>query len=141
MSSFPKKLQGIVEEFALCDGQEKLEHLLYYAERIQPLPDWLANSRDALEPVHECMTPVFIHAHRQDDGLKFYFDVPAESPTVRGFAAFLAEGTEGATAEEIISIPEDFFWPSGLHQVLSSQRLNGLMAILAHMKRLAVEKV
>jgi cysteine desulfuration protein SufE len=63
--------------------------------------------------------------------------VPAESPTVRGYAAFMAEGTKDATPEEIQAIPDDFYLQTGLNEVLSMQRMNGLVAILAHMKRLA----
>jgi cysteine desulfuration protein SufE len=137
MSKLPERLHEIVEEFAICQGQEKLHHLLYYAEQLAPLPDWLAEKRDEMEEVHECMTPVFIHAERRDGGLTYYFDVPAESPTVRGFAAFLAEGAEGASPEEILAIPADFYLGTGLNQVLSVQRMSGLSGILAHMKRLA----
>lgn len=136
-SSLPKRLQEIVEEFAVCEGQEKLEHLLYYSEQFEPLPSWLEDIRDQMEEVHECMTPVFIHAHRDNGRLTFYFDVPAESPTVRGFAALMAQGTEHASPEEVVAIPEDFYLATGLNQVLSFQRLNGLVAMLAHMQRLA----
>ena len=137
MSTLPKRLQEIVEEFAICEGQEKLQHLLYFSEQFEPLPAWLAEQRDQMEQVHECMTPVSIHAERRDGHLVYYFDVPPESPTVRGFAAFLGEGTRGATPEEVLAIPGDFYLATGLNQVLSPQRLTGLSGILAHMKRLA----
>jgi cysteine desulfuration protein SufE len=140
MSTFPKRLSEIVEEFDLCVGQEKLEHLLYYSEQLTPLPDWLATSLQEMEQVHECMTPVFIHAQIGDGRLTYYFDIPAEAPTVRGFAAFLAEGINGSTVGEVTAIPDDFYLQTGLNQVLSGQRLNGLVAILARMKRLAGEQ-
>lgn len=137
MSTLPNRLQEIVEEFAICEGQEKLHHLLYYAEQFQPLPGWLADKRDEMEEVHECMTPVSIHVEQRDGGLIYYFDVPAESPTVRGFAAFLEQGARGAAPEEVLAIPGDFYLATGLNQVLSVQRMSGLSGILAHMKRLA----
>lgn len=137
MSSLPKRLEEIVEEFAICVGKEKLEHLLYYSEQLEPLPPWLEDARDQMQEVNECMTPVFIHAQRSDGHLSYYFDVPAESPTVRGYAAFMAEGTKDATPAEIQAIPDDFYLRTGLNEVLSMQRMNGLVAILAHMKRLA----
>jgi cysteine desulfuration protein SufE len=91
-----------------------------------------------MEPVPECMTPVFVQARQQDGRMHFYFDVPEESPTVRGFAALMAEGLDGTTPQEILAVPGDFFHSMGLDQVLTHQRLNGLGAILAHMKRLAL---
>jgi cysteine desulfuration protein SufE len=139
MSSLPNRLNEIVEEFALCVGQEKLEYLLYYAEQYEPLPDWLAGKRDEMEQVHECMTPVFIHVEQKDGRLTYYFDVPPESPTVRGFASFLSQGINGSTPAEVAAIPEAFYLETGLNQVLSPQRLNGLSAILAYMKRLALQ--
>jgi cysteine desulfuration protein SufE len=71
--------------------------------------------------------------------MSFYFDVPQESPTVRGFAAVMAEGLDGATPEQVLAVPNDFFFAMGLDRVLTMQRLNGMSAILAYMKRLAVQ--
>jgi cysteine desulfuration protein SufE len=82
---------------------------------------------------------VFIHVEQKDGRLTYYFDVPPESPTVRGFASFLSQGINGSTPAEVAAIPEAFYLETGLNQVLSPQRLNGLSAILAYMKRLALQ--
>jgi cysteine desulfuration protein SufE len=71
--------------------------------------------------------------------MQFYFDVPPEAPTVRGYAALMAEGLNGSTPEEIMAVPGDFFNAMGLQQVITFQRIKGISAILAHMKRLAVQ--
>ena len=139
-STIPPRLQQIVEEFSWCEGQEKLELLLEYAEKMPPLPDWL-NKDTHMEQVHECMTPVFVHAEVVDGGMNFYFDVPPESPTVRGYAAILGEGLRGATPAEVIQLPANFYQQMGLQNVLTSQRLNGIQAILAYLKRLASERL
>ena len=81
----PPKLAEIVEDFEYCEGQEKLEYLLEFAERLPPLPEWLAEKHGEMDEVHECMTPVFVYGEPNDDGtMHFYFDAPPESPTVRG---------------------------------------------------------
>jgi cysteine desulfuration protein SufE len=85
------------------------------------------------------MTPVSVTAKNDGEGMHFYFQVPPESPTVRGFAAILALGLDGATPEQILSVPSDFYFRMGLDKVLTMQRLNGFSAILAHIKRLAAE--
>ena len=139
-STIPPRLQQIVEEFSWCEGQEKLELLLEYAEKMPPLPDWL-NKDTHMEQVHECMTPVFVHAEVANGGMNFYFDVPPESPTVRGYAAILGEGLRGATPAEVIQLPANFYQQMGLQNVLTSQRLNGIQAILAYLKRLASERL
>lgn len=135
----PARLQRIVDEFRTAEGREKLELLLEYAEGLPALPDWLKDRRDSMESVPECMTPVFVYAETNDGRLRWYFDVPPESPTVRGYAALMAEGLDGATPEEVLRVPGDFYLAMGLQRVISPQRLNGLAAILAHMKRLATE--
>ncbi len=143
VESMPSRLQETVEDFGWCEGREKLELLLEFSEKMPPLPKRLHEQRDAMEPVPECMTPVFIHAETdaRSGGMSFYFDVPPESPTVRGFAEILRDGTQDATPEEIIAIPNDFYLKMGLHEVLSHQRMNGISAILAHMKRLAAREL
>ena len=141
MNELPEKLQTFVDDFALLEGQEKLEYLLELAERLPPLPERLQADRDSMEIVHECMTTVFVRAEKDDDGpLTFYLDVPPESPTVRGYATILSEGLAGTTFEELRAVPTEFYLAMGLQQVLSGQRLTGIGAILAHMKRLAGEQ-
>lgn len=143
VESMPSRLQETVEDFGWCEGREKLDLLLEFSEKMPPLPERLHEQRDAMEPVPECMTPVFIHAEADahSGGMSFYFDVPAESPTVRGFAEILRDGVQDAMPEEVLAIPSDFYIKMGLHEVLSHQRMNGISAILAHMKRLAAKEL
>ena len=141
MSSIPHRLSEIVEEFLFSEGREKLELLLYYSEKLPPFPESLKELHEDMYQVHECMTPVFVYAETEEGQIRFYFDVPPESPTVRGYASILAEGLEGSTAEQILQVPNDFFIQMRLQEVLTNQRLNGISAILAHMKRLALEAI
>ena len=133
----PERLKDIVEDFKFADGREKIELLIDYSERMPPLPDRIAQTRQEMEQVHECITPVFVQAELVGGGMHFYFDVPRESPTVRGFAAILSRGLDGSTPEQILSIPNDFYHAMDLQTVLTMQRLNGFAAILAHVKRSA----
>lgn len=139
VGEMPARLKEIIEDFQLSEGREKLELLLQFAEQMPALPDWLQQDRSRMEFVPECMTPVYVHAETQNGRMTFYFDVPDESPTVRGYAAIMGEGLRGATPEQVLSVPGDFYQQMGLDKVLSYQRLNGISAILAHMKRLALE--
>lgn len=139
--SLPPKLQSIVEDFQLSEGQEKLELLLQYAEEMPPPPDWLQFHSGEPEPVEECMTPVSMQADLQDGHMFFFIDVPRSSPTVRGLATIMLHGLDGLPPEEILKVPNDFFQDMGLDQVLTYQRLNGFSAILAHMKLLATKAI
>jgi cysteine desulfuration protein SufE len=134
----PPRLQEIVDDFSYCEGQEKLEYLLQFAESLPPLPDWLEGKQDEMDQVHECMTPVFVFVEKKKDGtLTYHFDIPPEAPTVRGYAAIMQEGLAGATPAQIQEIPNEFYLQMGLQQVITGQRLNGLSAMLSHMKALA----
>ncbi len=137
----PARLREIIVDFKESDKQEKLDLLLEFSDTMPLLPDWLADRHDEMNQVHECMTPVFVHAEHHADGMEFFFDVPPESPTIRGYAALLAEGLRGARPQEVLQVPADFFQEMGLQQVLTPQRMNGISAVLAHMKRLAVQFV
>lgn len=137
-AKLPPRLEEVVEDFQMLQGHEKLEYLLELSESLPPLPERLAPAREADEGlVHECMTPVFVYAEAQNGHLSYYFDVPPESPTVRGYAAMMQEGASGLTPEEVLAIPDGFYLDLGLQSVLSSQRLNGFGAILARVKELA----
>ena len=140
IEAIPARLQEIVEEFSWCEGQEKLELLLEYSEKMPPLPEWLDRDTN-MEQVYECMTPVFVHAEIEDGGMVFYFDIPPQSPTVRGYAAILSEGLRGATPEQVANLPPNFYREMDLEKVLTAQRVRGIDAILAYLKRLARERL
>ena len=136
----PTKLQEIVDDIAGMSREDKLETLIAFAESLPPLPEWLLAERDKMEPVPECMTPVFLFGEQQaDGGVIFHFDIPPQSPTVRGLANILREGLNGSTPEEILSVPADFYLPMNLQEAVSQQRLNGFTGVLAHMKHSVVK--
>ena len=135
--SIPIKLQAIVDDFAAMSRGERLETLIAYAESLPPLPNWLLEERAKMDAVPECMTPVELFGEKKDGVLTFHFDVPPQSPTVHGLAAILANGLNGSTPEEILSVPADFYLEMDLQSILSLQRLNGLGGMLAHIKQIA----
>ncbi len=136
----PARLQEIVDDFASMTREEKLETLLAYSETLPPLPDRLRHRFDQMEDVPECMTPVRVIAERQDDGsLLYHFDIPPQSPTVRGLASVLANGLNGSQPEEILAVPADFYLPMRLEEAVTQQRITGFIGVLAHMKHIALQ--
>jgi cysteine desulfuration protein SufE len=69
------------------------------------------------------------------DRVTIHFDAPPEAPTTRGFAGILSEGLNGATAAEVLSVPNGFYTALGLDRVISPLRLRGISAILGRLKR------
>ncbi len=129
----PPPLQSIVESFRKAPRSLKLPLLLEYAGKVPPLPDGM----DAeLERVHECQTPLFLKAEVADDGaVRLFFDAPEEAPTTRGFAGVVHEGLSGASVDEVLGTPDDFYETMGLAELISPLRLRGMGAILARVKR------
>jgi cysteine desulfuration protein SufE len=140
-TAIPPRMQKIVEMFRGAEGRDKLELLLDYSASMPKVPDEFKDRREDLEAVHECATPLFVHAELKDGKMAYSFDVPEVSPTVRGFAAILGLGLKDATPEQVLSTPGDIFFQMELHKVLTPQRLNGSAALLGHMKRLAVREM
>ncbi len=136
----PARLQEIVDDFASMTREEKLETLLAYSETLPPLPERLKARFDQMEDVPECMTPVRVLAEKDTDGgLVYHFDIPPQSPTVRGLASLLASGLNRSKPEEILAVPADFYMPMKLQEAVTQQRITGFMGVLAHMKHIALE--
>jgi sulfur transfer protein SufE len=116
--------------------EEKIETLVAYSETLPPIPDRLKDQRDKMDDVPECMTPVCLLGEKEaDGGVNFYFDIPPQSPTVRGLASILASGLNGMKPEEILSVPGDtgshftaanqwVYRGSGAHET-NSREING----------------
>jgi cysteine desulfuration protein SufE len=134
--ALPGQLQEIVDEFAALPPELRLEALLDYSRRVPPLPARLAGHREAMEQVPECQTPFFLATEvGDDDAVTIHFDAPPEAPTMRGFAGILSEGLKGASAGEVLAVPNGFYSALGLDRVISPLRLRGIAAILARLKR------
>lgn len=139
--SLPPKLQRIVDLFAAAPKEIKLQALLDYSNRVPPLPPELAEHPERLEKVPECQSPFFLATEvTPDGGVILSFESPREAPTTRGYAGILSEGLAGATAEEVLAVPSDFYVDMGLEEVVSPLRLRGMDAILSRMKRQIAEQ-
>lgn len=142
MTTTPPALQQIVDLFAAAPREVKLQALLDYSRRVPPLPPDLAGRPDLLEKVDECQAAFFLKAEvAGNGGVTIYFDAPAEAPTTRGYAGILAEGLAGATAEQILAMPADFYIGLGLADVVTPLRLRGMGAIVSRLQRQIREQV
>ena len=130
------ELQSIVDEFADYERELRLELLLEYANSLPALPErFVADDRAALERVQECQTPLYVAVEVADSRVRLYFDAPPEAPTTRGYASVLAAGLDGATVEEVLATPADFYVQMKLGELISPLRLRGMSALLGMIKR------
>lgn len=137
-TALPTGLQRFVDLFSGAPKELRIQALLDYSRRLPPLPEGVASQ---VEQVHECQTPFFLHTVVEaDDSVRLFFDAPPESPTVRGYAEILRQGLDGEPADVILSVPNDFYYGIGLEDVVTPQRLRGMGAILARLKRQVTER-
>lgn len=132
--SATEELQKIAEMFVEAPKQVRLQALLDYSRRLPDLPERLESDPDLLVDVPECQTPFALRVEPEDGAVRIYFKVPAQAPTVRGYAGILHDALDGAPAEEILGVPNDFYQYMGLQEAVSGQRLRGMGAILARLK-------
>ena len=132
--SMPAALAEVVSDFKDVEGQDKLTLLLEFADELPALPSSLEEA--AMEPVPECQSPLVLHVDADDrDHVRLYFSAPAEAPTTRGFAAILATGLDGQSADDILAVPDDFYTDLGLAKLISPLRLRGMSAMLTRIKK------
>lgn len=137
-TALPSGLQRFVDLFSGAPKELRIQALLDYSRRLPPLPEGVASQ---VEQVHECQTPFFLHTEVEESGaVRLFFDAPPESPTVRGYAEILREGLDGEQADVIMGVPNDFYYGIGLEDVVTPQRLRGMGAILARLKRQVSER-
>ncbi|GAB3966507.1 SufE family protein [Plantactinospora veratri] len=139
--SMPPKLAEIVAEFADAPRDMVLEMLLEFSDAVPPLPAAFAGHA-GMEQVPECQTAFFLRAEvAADRTVTTWFDCPPEAPTTRAFAGILAEGLAGASADEVLAVPDDLYQRMGLAQAISPLRVRGGNAILARLKRQVREQL
>ncbi|WFF02178.1 SufE family protein [Micromonospora sp. WMMD964] len=141
MADMPARLAEIVDEFAAAPRDLVLEMLLEYADVIPVLPEGTVE-REGMEQVPECQTAFFLRAKVTSEGtVTTIFDCPPEAPTTRAFAGILAEGLAGASAEQVLAVPDDLYQRMGLAQAISPLRIRGGTAILGRLKRQVREQL
>lgn len=135
------KLNELVTELREADAEDRKELYLDLARDLPPLPDRFAGLRDEAHRVPECDSPVFLFAEADGRRIRLFADAPVEAPTVRGFVALLLLGLDGATLDEILSVPDDLIVRAGIHEVLGglhTKRARNLAYMLRRLKAAAV---
>jgi len=136
-AAYPEPIARVIREFASAPRQLRLPLLLEYAKKLPPVPEGMGE----LEQVHECVTPLFLRAELDDQRrVTLYFDAPEEAPTTRGFASVVHAALNGATVEDVLATPDDFYTEMGLAELISPLRLKGMGGIVTRVKRQVREK-
>ncbi len=129
--------EDIAENFEfLDDWEDRYGYVIELGKALPALPESL---RGPETKVDGCASQVWI-APRIEEGppLRLHFDGDSDAMIVRGLIAILHALYSGKTAEEILAIDADKeLGRLGLKDHLSSQRSNGLKAMIRRLRALA----
>lgn len=123
----------IVEEFDLFDDQmDKYEYIIDIGKKLAPLD---AKYMTDDFQVKGCQSKVWLHAYEKEGRL--YFEADSNTAITKGIVALLVRILSGQTATDILNAQLGFIDKINLRSHLSSQRSNGLTAMIQRMKAYA----
>ena len=135
----PPSIQKVLDRFAAMDRETKMQALVAYAKKLEPLPERFAALDRAAYTVPECQTRVDLFHEVVDGKLSFYADLNArQSPTIAAFLAIVFGAVNSEPPSTTLAIPEDFV-PRVMASIGLSARESGLSAMIRRMQRHAAD--
>ena len=133
----PATLARVLTRFRAMSREEKMQALVHYSKRLEPIPERFRDIDREAFAVPECQTRVDLFPEYRDGKMHFYSDLNVrQSPTIAAFLAILFSAINDQPPETTLAIPSDF-----VHQVMEgiglSGREVGLNAMVARIKRFA----
>ncbi|MBX6332448.1 MAG: SufE family protein [Gemmatimonadaceae bacterium] len=106
--ALPPSLDRVLKYFRSLGREEKMQALVSYAKKLEPLPPrYVAIDRTNFT-VPECQTRVDIFPEYKDGKLHFYADVNVrQSPTIAAFLAILFSAVNDQPPSTTLAIPND----------------------------------
>lgn len=132
--SLPPSVARVLRQFAALGREEKMQTLLHYSKKLEPLPDRFRNLDRGDFTVPECQTRVDLFPEFRNGTMHFYADVDVrQSPTVAAFLAILFSAVNDQPPETTLAVPADF-----VRQMMDgiglAGREVGLSAMVARLK-------
>jgi cysteine desulfuration protein SufE len=138
LDALPPTLARTLKQFRLLEREDKMQALLAWSKKLEPLPERFAGlDRDEFT-VPECQTRVDIFPERRHDGtLHFFADVNArQSPTVAAVLAIVFAGVNDQPPAVTLALPSDFVRQL-MQDIGLGARESGLNAMITRLKRYA----
>jgi len=108
-SSIPPSIDRVLKLFRSMGREEKMQALVQYSKKLEPLPERLKDLDRGAFTIPECMTRVDIIPEMRDGKLHFYADLNIrESPTIAAVLAIIFAAVNGQPPSTTLGIPQDF---------------------------------
>ena len=125
----------LIDNFSLFDNwDEKYEYLIELGQALPPMDPALKTDERL---VYGCQSSVWFDIHCLDG--KINFSVDSDSLIVRGLVSILYQLLNDQPAELVLTADMHIYEDLGLWHHISSQRSNGLNAVMAHLKQAAAD--
>jgi cysteine desulfuration protein SufE len=136
-SSIPPAIAKVLARFRAMEREEKMQALVHYSKKLEPLPARYADVDHTPFAVPECQTRVDLFPEHSGGKMHFYADLNVrQSPTIAAVLAILFAAVNDQPPETTLAIPSDFV--SQLMEGIGlSGREVGLNAMVARLKRFA----
>jgi len=133
----PPTIARVLSRFQAMAREEKMQALVHYSKKLEPLPERFANIERGNFSVPECQTRVDIFPEFHDGKMHFYADLNVrQSPTIAAFLAITFAAINDQPAETTLAIPGDYVQQL-MEGIGLSGREVGLNAMVARIKRYA----
>ena len=135
--ALPPSIDRVLKFFRSMGREEKMQALVQYSKKLEPLPERFRDVDHSRFNVPECQTRVDIIPEVVDGKMYFYADLNVrQSPTVAAFLAILFSAINGEAPSTVLAIPNDFVRRM-MDGIGLAGREVGLNAMLARVKRFA----
>jgi cysteine desulfuration protein SufE len=137
--ALPPTVARTIAAFEAMGRDEKMQALVAYSRRLEPLPDRFAALDRAAFTVPECQTRVDLFPEVTDGRIHFYADVNArQSPTIAAFLAIVFAAVNDQPITTTLALPNDLV-PRLMRGLQLSAREVGLQALVSRLRRDAAE--
>lgn len=128
-------MQELEDDFAFLDGwEERYSHVIELGKALPPFDE---ACRSDANKVSGCVSQVWLTMQADEAG-RFHFTGDSDAHIVRGLVAVVIKILQDKTAREILDTDiQGFFARIGLADNLSSQRANGLQAMIDRIHKAA----
>ncbi len=131
----PTSLERVLRTFRALGREDKMQALVSWSRKLEPLPPHLAALDRAQFTVPECMTRVDIFPEHRDGRLHFYADVIVrQSPTIAAFLAIVFSAVNDQPPAVTLAIPPDFV-RTMMENIGLGAREVGLSGIVARLQQ------
>ena len=136
-AALPSSIARVLRYFQSLGREEKMQALVGYSKRLEPVPERFRELDRGNFSVPECQTRVDLFPEFRDGKMHYYADLNVrQSPTIAAFLAILFSAINDQPPSTALAIPDDF-----VRQVMEgiglAGREVGLTAMLLRIKRYA----